>query len=141
MNWVKLTEKKPQRDQVVLIRLSSGVTEARYVLEEQGDESYNLGWYFRLHPPAPDNDRIDECFVMFWAELPKEETKKDKKKISKSRYEDLLLLLDGYEEIAKSIMKTYQITTLADIPEANYQSVIKRIQALKRTHDEYARRS
>lgn len=136
MIWIKLADKKPERDQVVLIKTADGAREARYVLEEIVGCCQNLDWYFRYHPRIDENERINADFISSWCPLPEEEVI-PKNFITTTRYEDILFLLEGYESIAQSIMDTYGITTLAHLPDADYHKVCKKIEGLKRAHDAY----
>lgn len=60
--------------------------------------------------------------------------------LTKDRYNDLLIELDGYDDIAKGIMETYDVETLADLPNSEYHTILAKIRKLKKTHDEYLRR-
>jgi len=59
--------------------------------------------------------------------------------VNTNQYEELLIELTGYEKIAKDIMQSYGIQTLADLPAEEYHKTKARILKLKRTHEEYIR--
>lgn len=60
--------------------------------------------------------------------------------INKHQYEELLIELSGFEKLAKNIMETYDISTLADLPASEYHAARSKILKIKRTEEEYARR-
>lgn len=60
--------------------------------------------------------------------------------INKHQYEELLIELDGYGDLAKEIMKTYGIGTLADLPKGQYQIARKKIFNIKKTFEEHSKR-
>lgn len=60
--------------------------------------------------------------------------------INKHQYEELLIELSGFEKLAKNIMETYGIGTLADLPASEYHTARAKILKIKRAEEEYARR-
>lgn len=60
--------------------------------------------------------------------------------INKDQYNELIIELDGYETIAKDIMETYGIETIADLPKEEYHKARSRIFKIKKTHEEYEKR-
>ena len=60
--------------------------------------------------------------------------------VNKEQYNELILELEGYEEIAKDIMDVYGIETLADLPRSEYHKARAKILKIKKTHDDYNRR-
>lgn len=60
--------------------------------------------------------------------------------INKDQYAELMIELDGYDDIAKNIMEVYGISTIADLPRDEYHKARSKILKIKRTHDEYLRR-
>lgn len=60
--------------------------------------------------------------------------------INSHQYDELLLELEGYPELAKEIMKTYDIGTLADLPKEQYHIARRKIRDIKKTFDEYVRK-
>lgn len=60
--------------------------------------------------------------------------------INKHQYEELLIELDGCEEIVKDIMQVYDIRTLADLPASEYHRARSKILKIKRTQEEYSRK-
>jgi hypothetical protein len=60
--------------------------------------------------------------------------------ITKDQYNDLLIELNGFPEVAKDIMECYQIDTLADLPYEEYQKARMKVLKIKKTYDEYQRR-
>lgn len=60
--------------------------------------------------------------------------------INKHQYEELLIELNGFEKLAKDIMETYGIETLADLPASEYHRARGKILKIKRTEEEYSRR-
>jgi len=59
--------------------------------------------------------------------------------IDKSQYQELLIQLNGFEKIAKDIMESHGITTLADLPASEYHPALARIRRVKKTEEEYLR--
>ena len=59
--------------------------------------------------------------------------------INAHQYSELLIELNGFEKIAKDIMETYDIHTLADLPSAEYHKARSKILKIKRTQEEYMR--
>jgi len=60
--------------------------------------------------------------------------------INKVQYDELMIVLDGYEKIAKDIMETYGITTIADLPASEYHKAQSRIRRIRNTQEEYLRK-
>lgn len=71
-------------------------------------------------PQKPDIDRTDT--------------------ISKDQYDELLIELNGYETLAKDIMETYHIETLADMPRSEYHRARAQILKIKRVQEEYEKK-
>lgn len=61
--------------------------------------------------------------------------------VSKDQYNELLIELEGYPEVATDIMKYYEITTLDDIPREEYHKVRNRILNIKKTYEQYNNRN
>ncbi len=61
--------------------------------------------------------------------------------ITTDQYNDLLIELNGYPEIAKDVLEVFGITTLADLPKSEYHPALQKIRRIKKTADEYDRRS
>jgi len=57
--------------------------------------------------------------------------------ITKDQYNEFMFDLEGYEEIAKSIQTSYDITSLADLPKDQYYVVKKEIKRLIKLHEQY----
>lgn len=57
--------------------------------------------------------------------------------INKTQYQELLIELEGYKEIAKDIMDAHGITTLADLPADEYHRAQARIRRIKKNDEEY----
>lgn len=57
--------------------------------------------------------------------------------INKDQYNELMIELDGYPEIAKDILECYRIETLADLPRDEYHRARKQIMRIKHTYSEY----
>lgn len=62
---------------------------------------------------------------------------KNEETVTKEQYEDLMIELDGYEDLTKDIMLAYNIETIADLPKSEYHTALSRIRRIKRTYDEY----
>lgn len=60
--------------------------------------------------------------------------------ITTSQYDEILLELEGYEEIAKNIMEKHNIETLADLPRSEFRKACTRIREIKKANDDYLRR-
>jgi hypothetical protein len=62
------------------------------------------------------------------------------KTVNKDQYNELLIELEGFEEIAKDMLDVYKIETLADLPQEEYHKARAKILKLKRTHETYLNR-
>lgn len=60
-----------------------------------------------------------------------------KETISSEQYKDLLNVLEDYDFIAMSILKFYDIVTLADLPKSEYHPALSQIRTIKRNAEEY----
>ncbi len=60
--------------------------------------------------------------------------------INKTQYQELLIVLDGREKIAKDIMESHGIQTLADLPASEYHRAQAKILKIKKIEDEYHRK-
>ena len=60
--------------------------------------------------------------------------------VSKDQYDELLIELSGYDKLAKEIMETYNISTLADLPRSEYHKARSRIMNIKKVTEEYERK-
>jgi hypothetical protein len=60
--------------------------------------------------------------------------------ISKDQYEELLIELDGEQDIVRDIYQCYNIDTLADLPREEYHKARSRILKIKRENEEYMKR-
>lgn len=60
--------------------------------------------------------------------------------ISLERYQDLMIELDNYPEFVRSIVNTYSIDTLADLPNEEYVTVKKEIMKMKKADDEWLKK-
>ena len=60
--------------------------------------------------------------------------------ITEIQYNDLMYELEGFDSITDDIRKFYNISTLADLPATEYQTVLGRIRKLKKTHEDYLQR-
>jgi len=74
-------------------------------------------------PDSPQKEEIDRMDI-----------------INKHQYEELLIELSGFDKIAKDIMETYDIHTLADLPASEYHRARAKILKIKRTQEEYLRK-
>lgn len=59
--------------------------------------------------------------------------------ISIAQYEDLMMELEGYEEIAKGIQNAYGISSISDLPKDQYYIVQNRVRTLKKDHEDWKR--
>lgn len=72
---------------------------------------------------------------------PKKERKIDTNQvINKDRYNELIIAIGDYEDIAESIMQTYKIDTLADLPNEVYHDALAKIRRIIRTTEDYENR-
>lgn len=62
------------------------------------------------------------------------------KVISKDLYTNLMIELDGYEEIVQDIMNIYKIDTLADMPQEVYQDALAKIRRIRKANEDYEKR-
>lgn len=60
--------------------------------------------------------------------------------IDKTQYSELMIILDGYEKIAKDIMDVYGIETIADLPASEYHKAQAKIREIRKNHEEYLRK-
>lgn len=60
--------------------------------------------------------------------------------VNKAEYDELMIELDGYDDIAKDIQETYGIDTIADLPREEYQKARAKILKIKRVQEEYEKR-
>jgi hypothetical protein len=60
--------------------------------------------------------------------------------ISKDQYNELLIELQGYDKLAKEIMETYSIETLADLPRSEYHKARSQILKIKKVTEEFERK-
>lgn len=92
-------------------------------------------------PDAVDDDGQEqqEEATLKVLKTPKAKTLDYNETVSKEQYNDLLIELEDYEEIASQILETYDIPTLADLPKTEYQPVLRQIRKLIKRHEEYMR--
>lgn len=89
-----------------------------------------------------DNDPImfDDNFEESSLQQTMEETRKPKSErkvdrndvISKERYEDLMVELDNYPDFLQSVLDTYNIETMADLPNEHFVDVKRQILTMKK---------
>lgn len=60
--------------------------------------------------------------------------------INNDQYTELMIELDGHEDIAKDIMEVYNISTIADLPRDEYHKAQAKIRHIKKTTEDYLRR-
>ena len=58
-------------------------------------------------------------------------SKKSKETLTKEQYEMVLEELKGWPEVAKGILKRYDITTLKDMPKERFIEDVERIRKIK----------
>ncbi len=97
-----------------------------------------------------DNDPImfDDNFTESSMEQTLEDTRKPKSErvidrndvISTQRYQDLMIELDHYPEFVQSVLDTYNIETLADLPNEEYLGVRKEILNMKKADEEWRKK-
>lgn len=61
--------------------------------------------------------------------------------LTTDEYNDLMWELEEYPEVAKSILKYYSISTIADLPREEYYPAKAQIKKIKKTHEDYAKNS
>lgn len=71
---------------------------------------------------------------------PKREVPDSNDVINNDQYSELMIELDGYDDIAKDIMEVYNISTIADLPRDEYHKAQAKIRRIKKTQEEYLRR-
>jgi len=57
--------------------------------------------------------------------------------ISKERYQDLMIECDNYPEFVKSVLNTYDIETIADLPNEEYLNVKREVVKMKKAESEW----
>lgn len=57
--------------------------------------------------------------------------------VSKELYDELLIELEGYPDIARDILEVHGIETLADLPRSEYHRARQKILKIKRTYEEF----
>lgn len=83
----------------------------------------------------------EENYLIEAIKAPKKERKIDNNAvINKDRYNELLIAIGDYEDIAESIMQTYKIETLADLPNEVYHDALAKIRRIIRTTEDYENR-
>ncbi len=75
-------------------------------------------------PDSPKREEIDRSDV-----------------INKTQYQELLIELDGFDKIAKDIMESHGIQTLADLPSGEYHRAQAKIRKIKKIEEEYRRKN
>lgn len=60
--------------------------------------------------------------------------------ITKAQYNELVIALGNYDEIAENIMKLYKIETLADLPREVYHDALAKIRRIRKTAEDYENR-
>lgn len=73
----------------------------------------------------------------------KESDKKEKNSltipVNASQYNEIMIELDGHPKIAKDMMESYNIETIADLPQEEYHKALARIRKIKHAEAEYDR--
>lgn len=59
--------------------------------------------------------------------------------ISIDEYEDLMWELESFPEIVKSILKHYDIVSIADLPKSEFHNAKSQIRKIKKTHEDYVK--
>ena len=99
----------------------------------------------KCDPAAADDDGYDmsEKALMREVRKPREDQKVvDRNDVIDTRqYNELMLELEGYESIAKDIMDTHEIQTLADLPSSEFFKAITRVRKIKKQQEDYERRA
>lgn len=57
--------------------------------------------------------------------------------ITSDEYEDLMWELEEFPEVVKSILKHYDITSIADLPKTEFHNAKAQIRKIKKTHEDY----
>jgi hypothetical protein len=60
--------------------------------------------------------------------------------ITKAQYDDLMIELGGYKEIAKEIQDYYRVESIATLPATEYHKTLQKIRVLKERYKEYMKR-
>jgi hypothetical protein len=60
--------------------------------------------------------------------------------ITKAQYNEIIISLGSYDEIAENIMKLYKIESLADLPREVYHDALAKIRRIKKTAEDYENR-
>lgn len=97
-------------------------------------------------PHAFDDNGDEQAKELVLEELKKPDTEKERIKvtsnepITKDQYDDLMIELRNYKEIAQEILTVYNIETLADLPRERYHPALQEIRRLKKLHEDFYRR-
>lgn len=62
----------------------------------------------------------------------------EKETISKEEYDELMWELDDFPDIAKGVLKFYDLQTLADLPREQLYAAKSQIRKVKKAHEDYA---
>jgi hypothetical protein len=89
----------------------------------------------KLHVETCEKLKAAEKFIDSLKVKPKKEIPKES--ISAEQYKDLLNILEDYDFIAMSILKFYDIVTLADLPKSEYHPALAQIRTIKKNAEDY----
>lgn len=130
--------------------ITTGKTERQlgnmYEIHKRMHASMILGISPSKHDPVLFDDNgqeIGDQHLIDTLRKPKDPKKPDIDRtdvISTEQYNELMIELDGYEDIAKDMMDVYHIETLADLPRSEYHRARSKILKIKRTQDDYHKR-
>lgn len=57
--------------------------------------------------------------------------------ISKAQYDDIMIELTGYKDVAREIQEFYHIETIAELPINEYHATLQKIRKIKNTYKNY----
>lgn len=95
-------------------------------------------------PMMFDDNGVEQLDQMILENMKKPGSKKERipgDTISKEQYEDLMVELSGFEDIAKGIQEFYAVTTIADLPRSEYHLTLSKIRKIKKNYDDYLKRA
>ncbi len=88
-----------------------------------------------------DDDGEEQAQIQLIDDLKVPETMKKhidrQEPVTNEQYHKLMAMMDGYSDIAKSVLEKYQLETLADLPKSEFYLVEAGIQRVKNNNQQY----
>lgn len=131
-----------------LARIVKGKTDRATGNSIENHKRMHASMLLGIAPSDHDPVMFDDNFAESSMEQTLEDTRKPKSErvidrndvISLQRYQDLMIELDNYPEFVQSVLDTYNIETLADLPNEEYLGVRKEILNMKKADEEWRKK-